>query len=222
MGNKLEYRFTKELRAEPDGKAITGYAAMFDSFSEDLGGFREVIKKGAFSSVLKGNPDVRCLINHNSDPVLGRTTSGTLTLSEDDRGLAFRCELPNTQAARDLHESVQRGDMDQMSFGFSVDEGQNWVSDGQSTIRELTSISKLFDVSVVTYPAYQSTTAFARAQECFAEYRDKQEQRETLTDAAKAQAEAKIAEAQAAIAAANAKDADQARKVKSSGQKLRF
>src|SRR5580704_19345656 len=88
MTNKREFRSqAAEIRAKADGsKVITGYAAMFNSLSSDLGGFVEVIRAGAFSKCLASNPDVRCLFNH-SDVVLGRTTAGTLRLTEDEVGL---------------------------------------------------------------------------------------------------------------------------------------
>lgn len=136
---------------------IRGHAAVFNTLSLDLGGFREQIKPGAFKEAIE-NDDVRALFNHDPNYPLGRNTAGTLRLSEDDRGLAIEIDPPNTQVARDLIVSMERGDISQMSFGFSVKPGgQDWAQgDDGLTIRTLTSL-RLFDVSPVTYPAYPQT-----------------------------------------------------------------
>jgi HK97 family phage prohead protease len=154
-----------EVRAAQDGsKAIEGCAAVFNSLSEDLGGFREQITPGAFSRALSGKPDVLCLVDHDSSRLLGRTASGTCTVEQDENGLKFRCDLPNTREGNDLHEMVRRGDISQCSFSFSVDTDQ-WdeVSDDddedKSYIRRtITSVRNLFDVSPVVKPAYPATS----------------------------------------------------------------
>lgn len=162
-----ERRFCKkaQVRVSASG-VITGYAAVFNLLSEDLGGFRELILPGAFSQCLLGNPDVRALFNHDSNLLLGRTVAGTLRLSEDRAGLYFECDLPDTQAGRDVRASIKRGDLRECSFGFTVN-GQNWReekgTDGKTqTIRELTEVD-VFDVSPVTYAAYPQTSVSARA-----------------------------------------------------------
>lgn len=133
---------------------------MFDALSEDLGGFREKIAPGAFTRTLK-NADVRALFNHDSNYVLGRNTSGTLTLSEDLQGLAIQIEPPDTSWARDLIVSMQRGDINQMSFQFSaIKDGWESGEDG-GQIRTLKEV-KLYDVSVVTFPAYPQTDVSVR------------------------------------------------------------
>jgi HK97 family phage prohead protease len=150
-----------ETRAE-GGDTIKGHAAVFNSLSEDLGGFREKLLPGAFRNVL--TDDVRALINHDSNLVLGRSTSGTLTMSEDERGLYVEIVPPATQAARDLMQLMQRGDVTQMSFAFSIrGEDQQWTenSDG-SWLRTIGKVARLYDVSVVTYPAYPETDAAVR------------------------------------------------------------
>jgi len=158
------------LRAVGDGTTepmmLQGYAAIFGSYSHDLGGFREKIKPGAFQRAISEKQDVRFLMNHDPNVVLGRTKSGTLVLREDDKGLFFRVNLPDTQAARDLHTSIGRGDMDQCSFSFKVvDGGQTWGEDKDSSgyfaTREVSNVD-LFDVSAVTYPAYEDTSVSAR------------------------------------------------------------
>jgi uncharacterized protein len=155
------------IRAGADGKSISGYAAVFNSLSEDLGWFREIIRPGAFSASLATNPDVKCLFNHDPNLILGRTKSGTLRLSEDNVGLHFECDLPGTQAGKDTRESIDRGDIDQCSFAFSVTE-QTWTDtkgeNGQLDIhtRELVAVD-LYDVSPVTYPAYTQTSVASRS-----------------------------------------------------------
>ncbi len=142
---------------------MRGHAAVFGQLSEDLGGFREQIAAGAFADAIKTD-DVRALWNHNPDFVLGRNRAGTLSLSEDARGLAIEIDPPDTQWARDLLVSMQRGDVTQMSFGFSVrPNGQNWAKDDEGrVVRTLTKV-RLYDVSPVTYPAYQQTDIAARS-----------------------------------------------------------
>jgi HK97 family phage prohead protease len=109
---------------------------------------------------------VRALWNHNPDYVLGRNRAKTLTLSEDSRGLKIEVDPPDTQFARDLMVSIERGDVSQMSFAFSVRaNGQNWGKDDDGqVVRTLTNV-RLFDVSPVTYPAYQQTDVAVRSME---------------------------------------------------------
>jgi len=151
-----------EKRADEPPR-IRGHAAMFNMLSQDLGGFREQIAPGAFAEALKAD-DVRALWNHNPDYVLGRNTAGTLILSEDERGLAIEIIPPDTQLARDLMTSIERGDVSQMSFAFSIrgKEGQNWGKDEIGRVRTLKNV-RLYDVSPVTYPAYEQTEVAIRA-----------------------------------------------------------
>lgn len=145
---------------------IRGIAAVFNSMSEDLGGFREQIVPGAFRSALIGS-DVRALFNHDPSMVLGRSTSGTLRLMETDQGLEFECDAPDTSYARDLMACMKRGDINQCSFGFNVDSGgDTWQKDmvGQWT-RTIHVISRLHDVSPVTFPAYPETSCAMRSLE---------------------------------------------------------
>lgn len=151
-----------EIRAEEDNQPrLVGYAARFNSLSEDLGGFREVIRKGAFADSIRRGDDVRALVDHNPTMILGRTKSNTLTLSEDNLGLRVEILLPDTSVSRDLQASMKRGDIDGMSFGFRVD-ADAWREEQGQTIRELHRVS-LFDVSPVTFPAYPATEAALRS-----------------------------------------------------------
>lgn len=150
-----------ELRAIGDeNPKIDGYAAVFNQLSEDLGGFREQIAPGAFTNTIK-RADVRALWNHDPNYPLGRSKSGTLSLEEDETGLLFAIDPPDTQYARDLIVSMKRGDVDQMSFGFRTLK-DHWEQSGDKVIRTLIEV-ELFDVSPVTYPAYPQTSANVRS-----------------------------------------------------------
>lgn len=160
-----------EMRAtggsgDADPLVIEGYAAKFNTWSQELPpGFRETIKPGAFTRAIAEGQDVRCLMNHDPSLILGRTKSGTLTLREDTIGLYYRCTLPNTQVARDLHASISRGDIDQCSFSFAAlgeDWGNERADNGDWFAARYLSDCDLFDVSPVTYPAYLDTEVNAR------------------------------------------------------------
>ena len=148
-----------EARQADDGTMrLRGYAAVFNDDSVPLP-FIERIAPGAFRKTLSETPDVRLLINHEGLP-LARTKNGTLTLTEDDRGLYMDATIADTSEGRDLYKLVERGDVDQMSFAFRVIR-QKWNED--RTTRTLTEVSLADgDVSVVTYPAYPTTTVEAR------------------------------------------------------------
>ena len=170
-GNKKELRYNTELRATTSaakGKKLSGYAAIFNS-ETTIDGFREVLRPGCFDRCLAGNPDVRCLSNHDQSVVLGRTRSNTLVLRTDSKGLIYEVMLPKTQAAADLWESVKRGDVDASSFGFTVAD-ENWqpAANGQLPLRELTDVD-VFDVSPCIFPAYGATSVSARSAQLFPE-----------------------------------------------------
>jgi HK97 family phage prohead protease len=137
---------------------LAGYAAVFNESSVPLP-FKETIAPGAFRKTLSETPDVRLLINHEGLPI-ARTKNGTMTLSEDERGLFFTAELADTTDARDIYTLVSRGDVDQMSFAFRVIR-QKWSEDRTRRILSEVSLSD-GDVSVVTYPAYPTTMVEAR------------------------------------------------------------
>lgn len=141
-----------------DGEAvpvIAGYAAVFNE-STDLGWFTESIAPGAFTESLARGDDVRALFNHDPNLILGRTTARTLELREDEKGLFSRIHPPDTQLARDLVTSIERGDISQMSFGFYVEAEEAQIEQGKPTHFTITKAS-LFDVSPVTFPAYPTT-----------------------------------------------------------------
>jgi hypothetical protein len=159
-----------ELRVVEDmvGTKLVGYAAKYEKWSEDLadwcGGFREKIRAGAFDAVI-ATDDVRCLKNHDSNLLLGRTSSGTMRLSSDAVGLRFEVDLPDTGAGHDTAEEIRRGDISGCSFAFRV-ETEEWkdVEDGRSE-RTIIKIKNLYDVGPVTYPAYPDTDVAVRSLE---------------------------------------------------------
>ena len=168
---------TIEVRdADGDEMILEGYAAVYNS-ETDLGPFREVIRPGAFDDVMEN--DVRALINHDPNLVLGRTTNGTLELSSDERGLKYRVKLGSQSYARDFYESVKRGDISQSSFAFTIDK-QSWNE--ERTVRSVDKVRQLLDVSPVTYPAYSAATVQAR---------DLQPETEQVTEAPEAPQPAK-------------------------------
>lgn len=159
--NQTQLRAIRSQSADSPGQ-LTGYASVFNSLSHDLGGFRERVAKGAFSKSLLNKADVKALVNHDPSLIIGRTQSGTLRLSEDSVGLRMECDLPNTSYGRDLYQSVQRGDISEMSFAFtpdddSWDEEDDPETNSRIAVRTLKSVS-LMDVSCVTYPAYESSS----------------------------------------------------------------
>lgn len=157
MNNK-EIRAMETIKAVDDEKMIVeGYALRFNTLSNDLGGFVETISPEALKEA--DLSDVRCLIDHDSSKVLGRTTSETLELKIDEEGLYFRTQLPNTTYAKDLYENIRLGNINQCSFGFILDEDGDEFEKREDGLfkRTLRKIKSLFDVSIVTYPAYNDT-----------------------------------------------------------------
>jgi hypothetical protein len=165
-----------ELRTKHDaGLTIVGHAAVFNSLSEDLGGFREKISPGAFAQSIE-NDDIRALWNHDPNYPLARNKSGTLRLHEDDKGLAIEADLVDEPFERSLVKKIERGDVSQMSFGFLVPpKGDDWRYEDGGIVRTLNKV-QLFDVSPVTFPAYpQTDVSNARFAEQIAEVRRLQE-----------------------------------------------
>ena len=162
---QIRYSVTEfDIRSAGDGNTLIGHAAIFNSETVIASMFREMIAPRAFRKSIKES-DVRALFNHNPDVVLGRNKAGTLRLKEDEQGLAYEIDLPDTQAARDLWTSIDRGDISQSSFAFSIVKELHSEPDEEAgetmplyTVKE----ARLFDVSPVTYPAYEDTEVTAR------------------------------------------------------------
>ncbi len=166
QNNPIEVRCqVSELHTNQESRTIVGYAAKFEKWSEPImGWFREKIDRDAFSEC--DVTDVIMCFNHNIDSILARTTSGTLTLSTDEEGLRFEFEAPATSLGNDMVELVRRGDISKCSFKFTVEEDEwlyaskeNGLEYDERTIRK---IDKLYDVSLVVYPAYTDTEASLR------------------------------------------------------------
>jgi hypothetical protein len=148
-----------EVRAEGDGMTFTGYASVFNSPSEDLGGFIEYVAPGAFKRSLQSRNEVKLLWNHDAGEPLASLRGGTMQLVEDSRGLKVTAQLPNTTRGRDIAELLRTKVIDSMSFGFNVIR-DSWSSDGK--VRTLESV-RLFEASIVSFPAYSQTSATVRS-----------------------------------------------------------
>lgn len=167
MDNGVETRRVNvnefEIReaTDGDGMTFTGYGAVFNSPSQPLP-FIERIAPGAFSRSLRSRNEIKLFVNHDTSRVLASKRAGTLRLAEDSHGLRVEADLPNTTDGRDMAVLLKRGDVDSMSFGFSVPKGgDSWSDDGQE--RELREV-RLHEVSIVTgFPAYEATTASVRS-----------------------------------------------------------
>lgn len=154
-----------ENRAEGDPQKLVGYAAVFDQETDIGGYFREVIRRGAFSEAI-GRDDIHALYNHDYGHVIGRMKAGTLALVEDDKGLRVEITPPDTQTARDLVENIRAGNIDQMSFAFTMDGGkQAWDETGDTPLRSIEKVGSLWEVSVVPRGAYPTTEIGLRSLE---------------------------------------------------------
>ena len=148
-----------EVRSEDDGMTFTGYASVFNSSSEDLGGFREFVAPGAFKRSLQSRNEIKLLWNHDTNEPLASVRGGSLELVEDRYGLKVKAKLPKTTRGRDVAELLRSKVIDSMSFGFNVIKDA-WSENG--SVRTLESV-RLHEVSIVTYPAYSATTAQVRS-----------------------------------------------------------
>ena len=164
--NHIEVRCqVSELRTNAESRTIVGYAVKFERWSEPImGWFKEKIARDAFSEC--DVTDVIMCFNHNVDSILARTTSGTLSLSTDDEGLRFEFDAPDTSLGNDMLELVRRGDISKCSFKFTVEEDEWRYADKENGLkydeRTIRKIDKLYDVSLVVYPAYNDTEAGLR------------------------------------------------------------
>ena len=186
MTHEIRAGIPAEMREENNGLRVEGYAAVFDEEADIGGMFREVIAPGAFTDAI-GRDDVVFLVNHEGLP-LARTRSGTLTLEQDKRGLKMSTMLdPEDPDVRSIVGKMKRGDLDKMSFAFRADV-QEWDDSEDIPLRTIRSAS-LYDVSVVTTPAYDGTDIGLRSLEAF-----RKDCRAANYEAAKARVLARMAE----------------------------
>lgn len=151
-----------EFRAAGDGKIRAGgYAAKFDTLSQNLGGFVEQIRKGTFAKTVR-EADIRALFNHDDNFLLGRNRAGTLRLEEDDVGLAYEVDLPDTTAGRDVATMLERGDLSGSSFSFRTISDEWGETESGFPLRTLTSVA-LLDVGPAVFPAYTDATSGLRS-----------------------------------------------------------
>ena len=175
----MEYRAITSDLVQSEGK-ISGYAALFNTDSvvlRDYWGdeFVERIAETAFDKALARPDDVRCLFDHDTSKVLGRNTNNTLTLRKDEKGLYFECDFnPNIQWHNDLIEQIKRGDINQCSFAFDIEskEIQIFEEGNKRRYEQTVTDLRLFDVSVVTFPAYEKTSVEARSREFRKEFKE--------------------------------------------------
>lgn len=166
MDKELRSLHAKELRVDAaDGSRTASGIVTYNTPSADLGGFIEIIAPGAFSDSING--DVLMLRDHQSSLLMGRTKSGTLSLSDTADGLRFSCKLPNTTAASDLAESISRSDLDGVSFGFYCLE-DDWAFSEKQTVRTIVK-AELFEISPCSFAAYPANQVSLRS--CPAEVR---------------------------------------------------
>jgi hypothetical protein len=160
--DKVEIRCLpkSEVRLEGNDSApkIVGWAAVFNTWTDIGGWFRESIKPGAFAKTIK-EADIRALIDHNPSEVLGRNKANTLRLWEDEKGLRVEITPSDTTYSQNLIKNMRAGNIDQMSFGFCVNKSENDYDKDERILTDVT----LFDVSVVTFPAYPTTSAQVRS-----------------------------------------------------------
>tara|TARA_Y100001973_G_scaffold21186_1_gene31324 strand:- start:1392 stop:2432 length:1041 start_codon:yes stop_codon:yes gene_type:complete len=175
---------TRTEKREDGTTTITGHAAVFNTRSSDLGGFREIIAPGAFRDALnKDSLDCRCLINHDPNLVLARATKngGTLKLEETAEGLQYSFDVPDTTYGKDIIVSMERGDVSQSSFAFTIEE-DSWETTADGEIRTITKIRDLWDTSIVTYPAYPDANDLTLAKRSLALHKEKEENKKQEKD----------------------------------------
>lgn len=167
-----------ELREGDDGnRTLSGYAVKWERKSSVLGmflKFREKVQKGAFLESLN-NDDQRFLWSHDPSKVLGRTKNNTLRLQEDDIGLRFELDLPNTTLGKDTYESIQRGDVDGVSFGFRSEDDEVDEPDDDMPLRTIKK-AKLLEVSAVAFPAYPDSGVSARGYDPMKQHAEEMEE----------------------------------------------
>jgi hypothetical protein len=181
---KRIFNIENRFETREDGQeVVVGYGSIWNSRSENLGGFYEYISPDAISQETIDKSDVRALINHDPNLVLARSTAGNLSLSVDEKGLRYEFSIPETSYGKDLAINMKNGNINQSSFAFTVGADEWSTDEDGNDIRTITSIEKLYDVSPVTYPAYsQAESDLVVAQRALAMYKENKEIKEEETD----------------------------------------
>ena len=183
---KRIFNIENRFETREDGQeVVVGYGSIWNSRSENLGGFYEYISPDAISQETIEKSDVRALINHDPNLVLARSTAGNLSLSVDEKGMRYSFDIPETSYGKDLAINMKNGNISQSSFAFTIAEnGDEWSTDEEGNdIRTITKIDRLFDVAIVTYPAYnQAESDLVVAQRALAMYKENKEIKEEETD----------------------------------------
>ena len=181
---KRIFNIENRFETREDGQeVVVGYGSIWNSRSENLGGFYEYISPDAISQDTIEKSDVRALINHDPNLVLARSTAGNLSLSVDEKGLRYEFSIPETSYGKDLAINMKNGNINQSSFAFTVGSDEWSTDEDGNDIRTITSIEKLYDVSPVTYPAYsQAESDLVVAQRALAMYKENKEIKEEETD----------------------------------------
>lgn len=163
---------TTELRADNESRLIVGYAVRFNEWSRDLGGFEEIIMKGAINQELINDSDVIMNVNHDNEKMVARSKygKGTLTLEVRDEGLYFAFQAPTTSLGDELLYNVRVGNLSECSFAFSIDKDtpncERWYRTNENMLkREIYNITGLYDCSIVAHAAYPTTSCSARCEE---------------------------------------------------------
>ena len=181
---KRIFNIENRFETREDGQeVVVGYGSIWNSRSENLGGFYEFISSSAITQETIAKSDVRALINHDPNLVLARSTAGNLSLSVDEKGLRYEFSIPETSYGKDLAINMKNGNINQSSFAFTVGADEWSTDEDGNDIRTITSIEKLYDVSPVTYPAYsQAESDLVVAQRALAMYKENKEIKEEETD----------------------------------------
>lgn len=176
MENKEKETRTINIEFKADqqgeGRTVEGYAALYSVVSSELYGFEEVIEPGAFDNA--DISDVRALFNHDANQILARTSSKTMSVEVDGKGLRYSFEMPNTTLGNDLLVMMKRGDISQSSFQFTIKEDSWEEREGMLPLRHIRQVDAVYDVAPVTFPAYTQTTATARSLQAIAEPKEKE------------------------------------------------
>ena len=181
---KRIFNIESRFETREDGtESVSGYGAVFNSISENLGGFYEYIAPTAITQETIDKSDIRALINHDHNLVLARSTSGTLKVEVDEKGMRYSFDIPETSYGKDLSINMKNGNISQSSFAFTVGSDEWSTDEDGNDIRTITNIDRLFDVSPVVYAAYsQAESDLVVAQRGLAMYKEKQEIKEEEND----------------------------------------